>query len=242
VRVAALYDVHGNLPALEAVLEEAADYRPDLIIFGGDVASGLLPVETLDLLMTLEDVRFVRGNADRALVEMYDQERKSDGLADEWVVAQITPRHRDFLDAFETKVVADGTLYCHATPHDDEPIFTRLSLDERVRRLIGYVEHDLVVCGHTHMQFDRTVYGIRVVNAGSVGMPYGTTEACWALVEDGEVDLRRTWYDLEAAAERLRRSGHSQAKTLVAENVLTSPSEEEAIGFFEELAARPDAP
>ena len=220
------------------MLEDAASYRPELVVFGGDVASGLLPVETIELLMTLDGVRFVRGNADRMLVEMFDGERKAEGLADEWVVEQLSRAHRDFLDAFETKVVVDGTLYCHATPHDDEPIFTRQSLDERVRRLIGDVEQELVVCGHTHMQFDRTVYGVRVVNAGSVGMPYGTTEACWALVEDGEVDLRRTWYDLEEAAERLRASGHSQANQLVAENVLTTPSEEEAIAFFEGLASR----
>ena len=96
--------------------------------------------------------------------------------------------------------------FCHATPHADDPIFTRITPTEEVRELLGEIEQRVVVCGHTHMQFDRDVDGIRVVNAGSVGMPYGTTEACWALLDGGDVQLRRTPYDLEAAAE-LRHAG-----------------------------------
>jgi putative phosphoesterase len=237
VRVAALHDVHGNLPALEAVLAEVERERADQIVFGGDVAAGLLPAETIDRLMELPGARFVRGNADRILVELFDGgEAQEEGLIDEWCAAQLDRRRRDFLSSFEPTVVIGDVCFCHATPHDDEPIFTRISPDERVRALIGDIDQHVVVCGHTHMQFDRTVDGIRVVNAGSVGMPYGTTDACWALVDGNDVELRRTPYDLEAAAERLRASGHSERERLIAENVLTTPSEDRVLGFFESQA------
>jgi len=238
VRVAALHDVHGNLPALEAVLADVARDGVELIVFGGDVAAGLLPVETIERLMELNGARFVMGNADRVLVELFDgQGEISEGsLIDAWCAAQLERRHRDFLASFEPTVVVGEVCFCHATPHDDMPVLTRASPDDRVRRLIGDIDQSVVVCGHTHMQYDRMVHGIRVVNAGSVGMPYGTTEACWALVDGTDVELRRTRYDLEAAAERLRESGHSNRDELIAENVLTTPSEDETVAFFESLA------
>ena len=237
MRVAALNDVHGNLPALEAVLTEVERERVDLIVFGGDLAAGLLPAETIDLAMSLANARFVRGNADRELVDAYDRRGESESpLVGAWTVSQLDARRRDFLASFEPTVVVDGVCFCHATPHDDEPIFTRVTPETRVRDLLKPLDQSAVVCGHTHMQFDRVVDGIRVVNAGSVGMPYGTTEACWALVVDGDLELRRTAYDLEAAAERLRTSGHERRDELIAENVLTSPSEAEALEFFESRA------
>ena len=237
MRVAALHDVHGNLPALEAVLADVERVGVDLIVFGGDLACGLLPAETIDLAMSVLGARFVQGNADREMVEIFDGKPVGEGgLIDEWTIAQLDRRSRDFLASFEPTVVIGDVCFCHATPHSDEPIFTRVSPDERVRELIGDIAQRVVVCGHTHMHFDRTVNGIRVVNAGSVGMPYGTTEACWALVDGPDVELRRTAYDLEAAAERLRASGHSRVESLIRENVLTSPSEDEAIAYFESAA------
>lgn len=234
MRVAALHDVHGNLPALEAVLADVQREGVDQIVFGGDVAAGLLPTETIERLMELPSARFVMGNADRILVEIFDGgDPPEGGLIDEWCAGQLERRHRDFLAGFEPTVIAADACICHATPDSDEAIFTRRTPAERVRELMGDIAQRLVVCGHTHMQVDRTVDGIRVVNAGSVGMPYGTTDACWALVEDGDVALRRTAYDLEAAAERLRASGHSHRDELIAENVLTSPSEDEVLEFFE---------
>jgi putative phosphoesterase len=234
VRAAALHDVHGNLPALEAVLTAVEAEEVEAVVFGGDLAAGLLPRETIELAMTVPSARFVRGNADRMMVEAFDAAAAGPSpLVDDWAVGQLERRHRNFLAAFEPTVVLDEVLYCHATPHDDEPIFTRVTPDARVGELLGPIEERVVVCGHTHMQFDRLVGEIRVVNAGSVGMPYGTTEACWALAVDGEVELRRTAYDLEAAAARLRASGHRERDRLIAENVLVAPPEEEAMAFFE---------
>jgi putative phosphoesterase len=239
VRVAALYDVHGNAPALEAVLAAVDAEGVDAVVYGGDLAAGLLPLETIDLARATQNARYVRGNADRMMVEAFDAGSGAESpLLDDWTVGQLGQEHRDFLASFEPTVVLDGVLYCHATPHDDEPIFTRASPDERVRGLLGAIGERVVVCGHTHMQFDRVVDGIRVVNAGSVGMPYGTTEACWALADAGQVELRCTAYDLHAAAERLRASGHERRDGLIAENVLTAPSAEEAVAFFEAQAGR----
>jgi putative phosphoesterase len=233
VRVAAVNDVHGNRPALEAVLAELERDPVDLIVFGGDVAAGPFPRETIERLIALQDgARFVRGNADRVMVEIFDGEREPEvGLIDTWAVSELDRRHRDFLASFEPTVTVGDTLFCHATPHDDEPIFTRVSPDDRVRALLGDVEERLVVCGHTHMQFDRTVDGIRVVNAGSVGLPYGTTKACWAIVADGEVELRRTAYDREA----VRRSAYAMVDAFLDEH-----TEEEAIEFFERQAETTD--
>ena len=234
MRVAALPDVHGNLPALEAVLADVEGAEVDQLVFGGDVAAGLLPVETIERLLELEGARFVMGNADRILVEIFDgPDPPGGGLIDEWCAGQLERRHRDFLASFEPTVVIGDVCFCHATPHADDPIFTRITPPEQVRELLGEIEQRVVVCGHTHMQFDRDVDGIRVVNAGSVGMPYGTTEACWALLDGSDVQLRRTPYDVEAAAERLRASGHSHRDELIAENVLSSPSAEEATKIFE---------
>jgi putative phosphoesterase len=228
VIVAALYDVHGNLPALEAVLGELEAVRPDLTVFGGDVAAGALPAETLDLLRGLDEARFVRGNADRELLD------GSPGGLTEWASTKLEGRHRAFIESFEPTVVVDDVLYCHATPADDEPFVTVLTSDELAAETIGEVEQPVVVIGHTHTQFDRRLGSIRLVNAGSVGMPYENGPgAYWALLDNGEPELRRTEYDLNAAAERVRASGWPIAERWIQENLLTVPKPREAAEFFE---------
>lgn len=185
-RVAALYDVHGNLPALEAVLADVAE--ADVIVVGGDVVGGAFSSETVERLRGLGDrVRWLRGNAERELV---DGERDP-ALTDEQV---------DFLyglpERVELEVEGVGhVLFCHATPQNDIEMVTPLTPDERLRRILDGVGADVVVAGHTHMQEDRRVGGIRWVNVGSVGMPYEDEPgAYWALVGP-EVELRRTEYD-----------------------------------------------
>jgi len=196
VRVAALYDVHGNLPALDAVL---ADVDADVILVGGDCVAGPWPAETLARLRGLEgDVRFIRGNADREIAE------RTQGLAPphlmEFLRSRLSAEEVGFLASLPLteSIPVDGlgdVLFCHATPRNDEEIFTRISPDDRWRAALDGVQADVVVCGHTHVQFDRPIDDIRLVNAGSVGMPYEHEPgAYWALLGP-DVELRRTAYE-----------------------------------------------
>ena len=192
--VAALYDIHGNLAALEAVLAEVPGDAT--IVVGGDVcAGGEQPSETLARLRSLGDrVRWVRGNADR---ELYPGE---EGLAPPEIVeaarAGLSEDEIAFLhDLPETQLI-DDVLYCHASPRNDLDIFTERTPEDRLELLFEGLEVSTVVCGHTHTQFERTVAGVRVINAGSVGMPHEEQRgAYWALLDDGEVELRRAEYD-----------------------------------------------
>jgi predicted phosphodiesterase len=246
VRVAALYDIHANLPALEAVLEDVERVAADLGLVGGDVAGGPFPKETIELLSELGGrARFVRGNGDRDLVELYDGREPGEGewgAADAWCAAALERAERDFLAGFEPTVTLDvdglgPVLFCHGSPRSDMELLTVATPRSRVGPALANVAARVVVCGHTHVPFERDVEGRRLVNAGSVGMPYGETGAHWALLGP-DVDLRRTDYDLERAAARIRTSAWPLAASFADENVLTTTSAEEAIAYFEGLAAR----
>jgi putative phosphoesterase len=204
VRVAALYDVHGNLPALEAVLAEIPDDA--VILAGGDVTAGPLPAETLERLRGLgERVRWIRGNADRELTP------SEQGLAPADVIEWLREQHSDEQVAFlhglpeRLELEVDGigrVLFCHATPQNDTDIFLEGTREEAVAPSFAAVDADLVVCGHTHMQFSREIAGVRVVNAGSVGMSYDGPDAYW-LALGPDIEHRHTAYDpagLEASA------------------------------------------
>ena len=246
-RVAALYDVHGNLPALEAVLAEIGDV--DLVVVGGDVAAGPMPSETVAALRALgERALWVRGNADRALGGAGPPDAQPSGWAarDAWARAELDADERRFLGSLAETVMVeiDGLgpmLFCHGSPRSDEEILTRATPDERLRRALAGVSESVVVCGHTHVQFDRELDGVRVINAGSVGMPYeGRPGAYWALLGP-DVELRRSEYDVEAAAERIRASGFPDADGYAREYVLRSYSAEEATETFERMAGEREA-
>lgn len=238
MRVAALSDIHGNLPALEAVLVEVVREDPDLIVVCGDVASGPLPVESLDLLMSLTNARFLRGNADRGLVAAFDGAARPEraGPAPDWCAAQLSREQRDFLASFPETVRLDigglgRVLFCHGSPRSDEEIMTALTPEARLHELIAGTEADVIVCGHTHMQFDRIVDGVRIVNPGSVGMPYGEPGAHWAMFGP-TIEFRRTAYDREAAALRIRASSWPEASEFADGNVLSVPSVDEVMEFL----------
>jgi predicted phosphodiesterase len=187
VRVAALYDVHGNLPALEAVLAEAAE--ADLLMVGGDVVGGAFDAEAVERLRAEGDrARWLRGNAER---ELREGGERDPALTDEQVA---------FLYALPERVELDlpglgHVLFCHATPQNDLDMVTPLTSEERLRRILDGVRADVVVAGHTHIQEDRRVGDVRWVNAGSVGMAYEDEPgAYWALLGP-DVELRRTEYD-----------------------------------------------
>jgi putative phosphoesterase len=223
LRVAALYDIHGNLPALEAVLAEVEREDVDGILVGGDIAAGPLPRETLELVRSL-DARAIRGNADVPTREAPEAV---------WVWEQLDEEEAAWLGGLPESLVLEEALYCHATPRSDCEIVTELTTDEKLGEALVGVEQPLVVAGHTHMRLDRRLGSWRFVNPGSIGMPYEPAPgAYWALVEGTEVELRRTEYDLERAAALVRASGHPLAEELAAENVLRVPSRDEALAAF----------
>ena len=229
MRVAALYDVHGNAPALEAVLAEVDGERVDRIVFGGDIVAGPLPNETLELALSRE-ADWIRGNAERLDSPAPSPEMEEDR---QWLTEQLGEERAAWLGNLPFSVVLEDVLYVHATPQDDMTVITELTTDERLAELLADVEQPLVVGGHTHMQLDRTVGSTRFVNVGSVGRPYeGTPGAFWAIVDGDEVDFRRTDYDLERTAALFRASGHPHAAELADENVLTSPTRAEALAVF----------
>lgn len=237
MRIAALADIHGNLPALEAVLEEVRSAAPDLVVVCGDVASGPMPAQTIRLLKGLTGIRFVSGNADRELVEAFDHQ------SGEWCSRQISRDDRNCLAEFQATVLVEDVdglgrvLFCHGSPRSDVEIMTVETPDERIRAFTAGLDVDVVICGHTHMQFDRRVDRIRVVNPGSVGMPYGEAGAFWALLGP-DVEMRSTGYDREAAATRIRALDWPAAQEFAHGNVLTVPSVEEAMTYMREMEAR----
>jgi putative phosphoesterase len=250
-RVAALYDVHGNLPALEAVLSDLEGIDHDLLVVGGDVASGPMPAEVLDRLEAISDrVRWVRGNADREVVTSYDEgasaaaARSSDPAlrASGWTAARIWGHHRDLMASFEEQIVVEveglgAVLFCHATPNGDEEIVTTATPDARLRGILAGVGEGVVVCGHVHTQYDRPLDDRRIVNAGSVGLPYQgePVGAFWALLGPEGVELRRSDYNLQSAIESFRALGYPGVEDLE-EALLEPPDPAWVADFFERQA------
>jgi predicted phosphodiesterase len=179
-----------------------------------------MPVEAVDRIREL-DALAIRGNADR-------------DLGDEWVEEQLGPERLQWLqtlpEQIELEVKGLGrVLFVHGSPRSDEEMLLRTASDERLAMILEDVEADVVVCGHTHMQFDRRFLDKRVVNAGSIGLPYGASGAHW--VELGpDVRHRRAAYD----PSLLATSEWPRAEEVVPV-IESPPSEEEAIAEFEAL-------
>ena len=244
MRVAALYDIHGNLPALDAVLDELKSRKVERIVVGGDIVCGPLTLPALTRLLELDiPVDFIQGNAEVAvLTEMNGTPVPFPQQIREVVVwdAQQLRDHQPLIAAWPKTLALEipglgEVLFCHATPRDENEIFLRTTPEDVLAPIFDAAGAPLVVCGHTHMQFDRMIGNTRVVNAGSVGMPFQEPGAYWLLLEggaegpplrDSRVELRRTGYDLAHASERIRASGYPQADQFAAGNVLQPPTEE----------------
>lgn len=240
-RVAAIYDIHANLPALEAVLDEIRQSEVDQIVVGGDVLPGPMPRETLTRLVDLDvPAQFIYGNGEVAVLE---QMAGRDPAVPEqyrsviqWNARQLDSEHAKVLTSWPKTIDVSiqglgAVLFCHATPRDENECFTRLTAEDRVANLFAEVSASIVICGHTHMQFDRRIGDIRVVNAGSVGMPFGDPGAYWLLLGP-DVRLRRTPYDLRRAADRIRDTDYPQAEDFAARNVLQPPAEAHMLELF----------
>jgi putative phosphoesterase len=247
VTIAALYDVHGNLPALEAVLADPGFARADAVVVGGDVAAGPMPAEVLDRLRGLDvPVRWVRGNADREVVAAFDRGDTDPSVhpaddaaarADAFAAGHITREHRDLMAGFESVVRLEGVLFCHGSPRRDDEIISAVTAPDRLAPMLDGIDETLVVCGHTHHQFELRAAGRRVVNAGSVGMPYqGSAGAFWLLVDGGEPDPRRSDVEIASVAAAVRATGFPDAEDLIRDSLVEPVDPAWVARLFEDRA------
>jgi predicted phosphodiesterase len=249
MRVAAIYDIHGNLPALEAVLREIQSETAEHIVVGGDVLPGPMPCECLALLLNLQiPVQFILGNGEAAvlahlaggdLASLPESARE----AVRWNAEQLEPEHARQIGAWPAtirlEIPAFGAVhFCHATPRSDTEIFTWQTPESRILPAFAGVDAPVVVCGHTHMQFDRRIGATRVLNAGSVGMPFGEPGADWLMLGEG-VQLRHTSYDLHDAARRVRATSYPQAEGFAAQEILQPRPAQEMLELFTRLSSGP---
>ena len=235
--IAALYDIHANLPALEAVLEELPPV--DRIVIGGDVLPGPMPTETIERLRALTiPVEYLVGNGEREVLAAHrgQESQKLPAWALEgirWNARQLTPDTAEWLASWPKTVRLEipglgRVLFCHATPRDDNEIFTRTTSEALLRPVFDQAGADVVVCGHTHMQFDRRIGNTRVVNAGSVGMPFVEPGADWLLLGP-DIQLRHTNYDHAQASTRIRNTGYPQPPEF---DMLQPPSEAKMLELY----------
>ena len=232
--IAVLSDIHGVLPALEAVLAEPDVAAAEQIVLLGDMLAGPMPVPTLETLVALgERAIWVRGNADRELVTL--ARGGTTAIPDPivpWAAEQLSAGHVALLAELPLTVILGETLFCHATPRDDVEIVLVDSPLERWLEVLDGVTAPVAVCGHTHMPFTRLADRRLIVNPGSIGMPYGTSGAHWALLGEG-VQLRRTLFDAESACRALiSGSGYPDIEEWADYFVRNPASDAEALRVF----------
>ena len=247
--VAAIYDIHGNIAALDATLDEVERSAAELVVMGGDIAWGPFPAETIRRMRELPiPTVAIRGNADREVATRAGRTEGLDEIVSEinrWCDDRIDAAERDWLLRLPATAVVDVTgvgsvIFCHGSPRSDEEPLTPATPESRLSSALARVDEAVVVCGHTHVQMDRTIEGKRVVNAGSVGLPYeGAPGAYWALLGP-DITLKRTRYDEVAAAEAISASGCPYADEVFAETVRRPPVPQEAIASLEMTAATKD--
>ncbi|HKY52955.1 MAG TPA: metallophosphoesterase family protein [Anaerolineales bacterium] len=252
MKVAAIYDIHGNLPALEAVLQDIREEEVDQVVVGGDIVPGPMPRETLSCLLNLDlPVSFIHGNAELAMLAQMAAADESEvtywgttsgGPLPEqyrpvyrWTVQQLYPEFELVLASWPKTLRLEipelgDILFCHATPRSETEVFTRLTPEEKLLPMFDELNASIVVCGHTHMQFDRMIGRTRVVNTGSVGEPYGNPGAYWLLLGP-DVQLKHTNYDLTKATERIRETEFPGVEDFV-RDITQPPSEAEMIEVF----------
>jgi predicted phosphodiesterase len=214
MRIAALYDIHGNLPALEAALRGARAAGAERILIGGDVLPGPMPHECLDLVLGLEEpTTFLIGNGEVAVLA--EREGRDSGLGPyrpmlQWVAAQLGDVHLRAIASWPRTVRIGDVVFCHATPRDENEFVNAATPEATVAPIFEAAGAPVVVCGHTHVQYERDAGRVRIVNAGSVGMPFQGAGAQWLLLDDG-LTRQQTPYDAAAAARRIRATAYPGA-------------------------------
>ena len=226
MRLALISDIHGNLPALEAVLEELAGEGVDEILCLGDVAVGPQPGETLDRVREL-GCPVVLGNWDAYFVKGFPEQETELGrqLVDmgEWWAGQLSPEQRAFIETFVDELERPGLVAFHGSPRSYEDFIYATTPDEELFRMLDGTRAPMLAGGHTHFAMVRHFDGALLVNPGSVGLPFARQEAVmrispwaeYAIVDSTNghlsVDLRRTDFDVDSLLELIRASGMPHA-------------------------------
>jgi predicted phosphodiesterase len=225
VKILALYDMHGNPDALDAVIGDPRAEGADVVLVGGDAVPGARAREVLDRLKALVvPVLWVRGNGEREVAAAAaglsgsgsDAEDATTSTAAVSAAKLGATRARELGELPLTQTL-DGVLFCHASPRRDDDMLTRLSSPERWVKALAGIDAAVVVGGHTHQQDDRVVGATRFINAGSVGLPYeGDGDARWLWIENGVPELRRTAYDNVTAGRRMLDTGYPDVESIEA--------------------------
>ncbi|QOV12039.1 metallophosphoesterase family protein [Viridibacillus arvi] len=228
MRVAAIYDIHGNYKALEAVLNEIEKEKVDKVIVGGDLAWGPQPKKVIDKLFAgKEDFIFIMGNSDREIFEQYKNPQRIDNMVgglNQWCIEQLTTEQLEWLGSFKFSHLEENVLFVHGSPRSDTEAIRFDTPESEVYEMIKNENASVIVCGHTHIQFRRNISSKEVINAGSVGLQSRVKGACWLLINSDEYILRVTEYDFANAAKDILLDG-APYKEEFADHVKNPPYE-----------------
>ena len=248
MKIAALFDIHGNLPALNSVLEELSQLNVDKIIIGGDIVSGPMPNETLETLFQIKDkIVWIGGNGDDDVLNAICNKPLNSNLSDngrlltDWVANQLGERFIDFLKElpllYDLVLPGYGSIcFCHATPKSKEEIFTPITNEQSIKEIFENINYNIIICGHTHVQFQLMANSIKIMNAGSVGMPFGRNKgADWILITPDEILFKNTQYDYMKAEKILMKTNYPAIENFVEQYIVHNHNEKQMIEYLEKL-------
>lgn len=227
MKIAAIYDIHGNFRALEAVLQAIEKEKVDKVIVGGDIAWGPQPKQVVERLYAKKDeYHFVMGNSDREIYEQYKLPPQAiHTMAEEvnqWCIEQLSDEQLEWLGSFRFSHVEEDVLFVHGSPRSDVEAIRIDTPAKEIEKMISNTKQSTIVCGHTHIQFKRMIASKNIINTGSVGLQSRSRGACWLCINSKEIELRMTEYDVERAAEELLQE-NAPYKEEFAAHVRTPP-------------------
>ncbi|MDC7123936.1 MAG: metallophosphoesterase family protein [Spirochaetales bacterium] len=244
-KIAAIYDLHANYAAIEAVLKEIEHIGVDLLLIGGDVISGPLPNESLDLLKRSGlPSEYILGNAESDVLNNLSGQ-KINGLsarADEeaiWLTNVLSKENIECISNWQQRVSVESCnmgqiLFCHGSPRSNQEVFTPSTTNTRLTEIFKNTAESIVVCGHTHMQFELKLDNLQIVNAGSVGMPFGEMDACWLLIDE-KFNFMHTKYDVNKASYLVKNSDYPYAESFIENNIVTTPEILDMLKIFDQI-------
>ena len=243
MKIAALYDIHGNYPALKAISEQLVFMKPDLIVLGGDIVSGPMPLETLGLISKLKS-KFktigILGNNDQDTIDAYSgktltlSERSQEQI--EWIAERLTAKHILELKKLPINATVGNYFFCHAVASDNMTIFTKHSKKTIIKSLFQGVKSPFIICGHTHLQFEINIDKQKIINAGSVGMPFSDQEgAQWLWIENQKFDFKRTLINKDKAIKDIQTSNYPYINEFIKKHVVNNVPLDEAYKMLEHL-------